>query len=721
MMAGLAACVAMPSCSSSSGNATGGDGVTKYVNPLLGTATLWETEDLGYERHQKARTWGAEVYPGAALPNAMVQLTPVTMWHAGAGYQYEDTTILGFAHTAMGHWNLIDLPIMPVTGYFNADNYASKFSHKDELAHPGYYQVKLDRYGVNAELTSTLHAGYHKYTFKENDPKRLLVNVAHNQGNVRSWEMNQVADNAFAGRQNGLYYYAVTNLPIDSIQIMGSKADRGVPVAVVDFKNNTGKEPLEVKVGVSYVSIDNAKLNLEKEMLAKNFDEVRSEANTTWENLLSKIMVDGSTEREKGLFYSTLYRSMLNPRLESDVNGEYKDNRGEIIKDADHAYYSNPAFWDVGRSQLILLGMLRPEVMTDVLKSTIERGEKGSGFIPTYFHGDFAPAVVIGSWKRGINGFDLERAYKLALKSATEAGRGGRAWMEEYLDKGYVSDVNLPDCPFWEEHKGGVTKTLEYAYADYAVAQIAKELGDSTNYKLLMDHSKNYKNVFNPENGFFQGRIEEDGSWLTPYDPDMGYYQHQYREANGWNSLFYAPHDPEGVIALYPSAEAVEAKLDTLFTRPYNGYEIANMTGFIGNYCQGNQPGHNIPYTYYFIGKQEKSQERLNQIMDRFYDMGKDKLAYAGMDDAGGMSAWYVLNALGIFSYSPADPEYIVSVPLFKETKFKLGDNNSFEIKRVGDGEKIEKITIGDEVLNGYFVPDSLLRQGKTLTIYTKK
>lgn len=694
-------------------------GVTRYVNPLLGTATLWETEDLGYERHREQRTWGAEVYPGAALPNAMVQLTPVTMWHAGAGYQYEDPTILGFAHTAMGHWNLIDLPMMPVTGTFNADNYASPYSHENESAHPGYYQVKLERYGVNAELTSTLHAGYHRYTFKENDPKRLLVNVAHNQGNVRSWEMEQVDENAFAGRQNGLYYYAVTNLPIDSIQFLKSKAERGVPVAVVDFKDNTGKEPLEVKVGISYVSVDNARRNLAAEMLSKNFDQVRGEANDTWENLLGKIQVDGCSEREKGLFYSTLYRSMLNPRLESDVNGEYRDRKGEIIKDADSRYYSNPAFWDVGRSQLILLGMLQPDVMNDVMKSTIDRGEKDKGFIPTYFHGDFAPAVVIGSWKRGIKDFDLKRAYKLALKSATEAGDGGRRFMDEYLEKGYVSDENLSDNPFWEEHRGGVTKTLEYAYADYAVAQIAKELGDTVNYKLLMDHSKNYRNVFNPENGFFQGRIE-DGNWLMPYDPDMGYYQHQYREANGWNSLFYAPHDPEGVVALYSSNEVIEAKLDTLFTRPYNGYEIANMTGFIGNYCHGNQPGHNIPYTYYFIGKQEKSQERLNEIMDRFYDMGKDKLAYAGMDDAGGMSAWYVLNALGLFTYSPADPEYLASVPLFKEASFKLGEK-PFKIKREGNGTRIEKITVGDKVLDGYFVPDSLLRAGDTLTIYTDK
>lgn len=692
--------------------------LTDYVNPLLGTATLWETEDLGYERHRQSRTWGAETFPGATLPNAMVQLTPVTMWHAGGGYQYEDPTILGFAHTAMGHWNLIDLPMMPVTGYFNADNYASAYSHDNESARPGYYQVMLDRYNVNAELTSTPHAGYHKYTFRERDPKRLLVNVAHNQGTVRRWEMKQLDDNAFGGRQNGLYYYAVTNLPIDSIQIIKSKAERGVPVAVVDFKNNTGEKPLEVKVGISYVSLENARLNLEEEMIPKSFDEVRNEADSIWENLLSKIKVDGSSERNKGLFYSTLYRSMLMPRLESDANGEYRDRKGQIVKDADFRYYSNPAFWDVSRDQLILLGMMQPDVARDVIKSTIDRGEKDKGFIPTYFHGDHAPTFVIGSWKRGIKDFDLERAYRLALKSATQAGDGGRAWMQEYLDKGYVSDLNLPDCPFWEEHKGGVTKTLEYAYDDYAVAQIAKELGDSENYELLMGHSKNYKNVFNPDNGFFQGRIEEDGSWLTPYDPDMGYFQHQYREANGWNSLFYAPHDPEGMIALYPSADVVEAKLDTLFTRPYNGYEIANMTGFIGNYCHGNQPGHNIPYTYYFIGKQEKSQERLNEIMDRFYDMGKDKLAYAGMDDAGEMSAWYVLNALGIFTYSPADPEYLVSVPIFKDVIFKLG-KKPFKIKRVGDGTKIVKITVGNKKLDGYFVPDALLREGKTLTVYT--
>lgn len=692
--------------------------LTDYVNPLLGTATLWETEDLGYERHQQKRTWGAEVFPGATLPNAMVQLTPVTMWHAGGGYQYEDTTILGFAHTAMGHWNLIDLPIIPVTGYFNADNYASGYSHKNESAHPGYYQVYLNRYGVNAELTTTPHAGYHKYTFDEKAPKRLLVNVAHNQGNVRDWAIDKVDDNAFEGHQNGVYYYAVTNLPIDSIGIQTSKAERGVPVAVVDFKNNTGKEPLEVKVGMSYVSTDNAKANLEAEMLDKNFEQVRQEANDTWENLLAKVKVEGGSERQKGLLYTTLYRASLMPRLESDVNGQYRDNRGEIRTDSAFRYYSNPAFWDVSRNQLILLGMLQPDVALDVIKSTIDRGEKGRGYIPSYFHGDHAPTFIIGSWKRGIKDFDLDRAYALCLKSAMVPGEGGRPWLEEYIANGYVADVNLPDCPFWEEHKGGVTKTLEYAYDDYAVAQIAEELGDSINYKTLMDRSKNYRNVFNPENGFFMGRIE-GGEWMPRYNPDMPYYQHMYREANGWNSLFYGPHDPEGIIALYPSAEAVDAKLDTLFTRPYCGYEVANMTGFIGNYCQGNQPGHTIPYTYYFIGKQDKSQAVINRILDHYYDMGKDKLAYPGMDDAGEMSAWYALNAMGIYTYSPADPSYIITVPLFDKVTIDLNGKEA-TISKKGNGLKIKEATIGGNPVNGYFVSHDDLADGKELVIVTE-
>ncbi len=692
--------------------------LTDHVNPLLGTATLWEPEDLGYVRHQKSRTWGAEAFPGATLPNAMVQLTPVTMWRAGAGYQYEDPTILGFAHTAMGHWNLIDLPMLPVTGEFSADDYASAYSHQRESARPGYYQVFLDRYGVNAELTATLRAGYHRYTFGKDAAKRLLVNVAHNQNPVRDWKIDKVAPNAFAGHQGGVNYYAVTSLPIDSIAIIPGTGKKAVPVAVIDFLDNTGSKPLEVKLGISYVSVENARLNLEKEMLHKNFAQVKKEADDIWQKQLGKIKVEGSDARNRGLFYSTLYRASLMPRLESDVNGQYRDNRRQIVSDAGFRYYSNPAFWDVHRNQLILLGMLQPDVALDVIKSTIDRGEKGSGYIPSYFHGDHAPTFILGSYLRGIKDFDLSRAYALALKSATVPGKGGRPYLQEYMDNGYIADVNKPDCPFWEEHKGGVTKTVEYAYDDYAVAGMARILGDEKNYRMLMDRSRNYRNVFDPSTGFLRGRVE-GGGWMTPYDPYAPYFQHMYREANGWNTLFYAPHDPEGMLALYPSAGAVESKLDSLFTEPWCGLEVSNMTGFIGNYCHGNQPGHNIPYTYYFIGRQEKSQAVLDSIMDRFYDMGREKLAYAGMDDAGEMSAWYVLNAIGLYTFSPADAEYIVSVPLFDRVRFDL-NGTPFNIRRKGTGRKIDRITCGNETVNGYFIDHDRLAKGNDLTIYTK-
>ena len=273
--------------------------------------------------------------------------------------------------------------------------------------------------------------------------------------------------------------------------------------------------------------------------------------------------------------------------------------------------------------------------------------------------------------------------------------------------------------PFYHEYKGAVTKTLEYSYDDYATALIAKELGDMDNYSLLMDHSQNYKNVFDPSTGFYRGRIA-DGSWIKQFDPYYPYFQYMYRESNAWNNLFYPPHDIKGMLGLYPGKKAVEAKLDSLFTEPWRGYEVENLTAFIGNNCHGNQPGHSIPYTYYFIGKQPKAQAILNTIMDKFYDMGADHLALAGMDDAGEMSSWYVLNAIGLYTYSPADPEYIVTVPLFDEVKFTLGSGKTFTIRKTGSGEAISRITCGGRRLKGWFVPHKALAEGNTLQIDTK-
>lgn len=688
--------------------------LTEYVNPFLGTATLWEKEDLGYERKKEARTWGAETFPGATLPNAMVQVSPVTQYRSGAGYQYEDSVIYGFSHTNKGHWNLLHVPMLPVVGKVSPSDYCSPFSHENETAHPGYYQVYLIRYGVNVELTSTLRCAYHKYTYRKDDDKALLVDIRRSNNAVTEWNIEKSGEKVLTGYQAGegkIYFYGITNYPIADVTM---EKDDKHEVAIVRFVDSKGTQPLEMKIGFSFVSVENAKMNLEQEMLNKDFAQVAREADNTWEKLLSKIKVSGGTDREKNLFYSCLYNSFKWPALRSDVNFDYTDIQGNVVNNGFN-YYTNPSFWDDYRNKLILLGMLSPEVTTDVIKSIIDKGEKSNGYMPTFFHGDHASTFISGSWLRGLHDFDLNRAYKLILKNATVPGEGGRRYLDEYIKRGWIAEKDTVNVPTQDEYKGAVTKTVEYAYDDYAVALVAKELGDEANYKLLMKRSENYKTLFDPSTGFWRGKID-DGSWIKDFDPYYPYYQYMYREANAWNALFFAPHDPEGMIKLYPDNAAVEAKLDSLFTEPWRGYEVDNMTGFIGNYCHGNQPGHSIPYTYYFIGKQEKAQAVLDSLMGHYYDMGQDKLAYAGMDDAGEMSSWYVFNAIGLYTYSPADAEYIVTVPLFDKVTFEL-QGKPFTITKQGSGKKIRQITCGGKVIDGYFVSHAQLQEGKELVI----
>ena len=684
-----------------------------YVNPLLGTATLWNAKDAGFVPTK--RVWGAEVFPGASVPNAMVQLTPVTQFHSGSGYQYEDTVIYGFSHTSKGHWNLCYIPLLPATGTISADDYKSTFNHTRESAHPGYYQVYLNRYGVNAELTSTLRCAFHKYTFKTGQSKKLIADLSMSNERVRSWNISQEGEDVFTGFQQAgekMYFYAVANHKIKNIDSVKSNAK---VVPVVNF--NDADKPLEIRIGFSFVSIKNAKENLEKEMLGKSFEQVRKEAEDTWNNLLSKIKVTGGTERQKGLFYSCLYRSFLWPALRSDINGDFTDISGQVVNKGFN-YYTEPSLWDDYRNKLILLGLLSPKVTNDVIKSLIDKGEK-RGFMPTFFHGDHASAFIAGSYLRGLRDYDVKSAYNLLLRNATVEG-GTRPYITEFNTRGYIAELEVEHPVTTTVTKAAVTKTLEYSYDDYAVALLAKELKDTANYRMLMSKTSNYKNVFDPATGFMRGRLA-NGDWVKNFKPDYPYFEYMYREANAWQSTFFAPHDPKGLVALYPSKAAFEQKLDSLFTVPWKGYEAENFSGFIGQYCQGNQPDHSTPFMYYFVNKQEKSQVILDSIMNHFYDMGKDKLAYAGMDDAGEMSSWYVFNAMGFYPFSPADPKYIVSVPIFNRIDFKLdGTNSGFTILKKNSGKKISNISYAGQKINGYFIDDKVLKKGQTLIITTQ-
>ena len=685
---------------------------TNYVNPFLGTATLWDIKDLGFKPTH--RTWGAEVFPGSSLPNAMVQLSPVTKWRSGSGYQYEDTVINAFIHTSKGHWNLCNIPLMPATGTISPDDFSSPFSHKNESAHPGYYQVYLDRYAVNAEFTSTLRCGFHKYTFKEGAHKMLIADLSKSNERVRSRDIQQEGDHVFKGfQQTGekMYFYAITNLKIKNIELL--KKDKK-EISVVNFSD--APAPLEIQIGFSYVSIENAKDNLTKEMLGKSFSQVRKEATKTWETLLSKIKVSGGTERQRGIFYSTFYRSFLWPALRSDVNGDFTDASGKVVNKG-FRYYTEPSLWDDYRNKLVLLGMISPTVTEDVIKSLIDKGEK-TGFMPTFFHGDHASAFISGSYLRGLRNFDVKSAYNLLLRNATVEG-GTRPFITEYMEKGYISDPDIQHPVIETKAKAGVTKTLEYSYDDYAVALLAKELKDTASYTMLMKRSGNYKNMFDASTGLMRGRLA-NGDWVKNFDPKYPYYEYMYREANAWQSSFFAPHDPIGLVGLYKSKADFELKLDSLFSIPWSGIEAYNISGFIGQYCQGNQPDHSFPFMYYFVDKQEKSQVILDSCLNHFYGMGKEKLSYAGMDDAGEMSSWYVFNAIGIYPFSPADTNYIISVPVFDKIEIKMDKNTTFTILKKNSGRKISTIRYGDRKINGYFISQQEMKEGKKMVITTR-
>jgi len=709
----LASCIA---ATVSKAQAT--NGYTKYVNPFIGTAPLLDPNIIGYTPPKGWRVWAGLTYPGSALPNAMVQLSPITEYHTGAGYQYEDTVIYGFTHTNKGHWNLCNIPILPVSNTADTNTkFSSRFSHKRESASPDFYHVFLDDYKVDVNLTSTLRCGYHQYTYKSNENRQILFDLSKANNRVRDWNIAQVDDHTVQGYQDigeeKVYFYATLNTPINKLEKQG---DTKTGFALVHLVNNS-KEPVELKIGLSYVSTQNAKQNLEKEIGNKSFEEVHKEGTQIWENLLSKVQVKGGTEKQQELFYSSLYRAFQWPALRSDINREYTDVKGNVIR-ADFNYYAVPSLWDTYRNKLVLLSMLSPKVTLDVIKSLQDIGDK-TGFIPTFFHGDHAAAFIAGAYQRGITNFDVKDVYRLLLRNANVEG-GTRPYISEYIQKGYISTPAI-DSPWVEtKAKAGVAKTLEYAFDDYSVAQLSKVLNDKANYRILMERSKNYKHVFDPSTRFMRGRLD-NGDWVKNFNPQYPYYEYMYREANAWQVSFFAPHDMPGLIALYGGEKGFEAKLDSFFTVPWNPNYIArNVSSFIGQYCHGNQPDHEAPFSYYFIGKPEKSQKILDTIMERLYGIGEYGLALCGMDDAGEMSAWYVFSSTGLYPFTAADTKYIVSVPLFDEVKWQVNSEKPLIIKKTGNSRRMNAITVNNKSDNGYFIDYDVFKNGGELEIKTR-
>lgn len=692
---------------------------TSYVNPFIGTAPLTDSAILGYNLPKGWRSWAGLVFPGSSLPNAMVQLSPMTEYGSGAGYEYEDDVIYGFTHTNKGHWNLCNIPVLPVSGATDTGStFVSHFSHKNESASPAFYQVYLDDYNVNVSLTSTLRCGYHQYEYKDNSNRKILFDLARANNRVTGWAIEQVGNTALQGYQQlgreKIYFYAVVNKGIDKLEKKKEGAAGGW--ALVHLRNGD-PAPVTLKIALSFVSTQNAQQNLEQEIGNRSFDAIRKAGNQTWEAMLSKIRVKGGTEKQKRMFYSCFYRSLLWPALRSDVNGEYTDAKQQVVK-ADFNYYTVPSLWDTYRNKDVLLSIVSPQVTLDVIRSLKDMGDK-TGFIPTFFHGDHAASSITGAYLRGITDFDVKGTYRLLLKNATVEG-GTRPHITEYIQKGYIAEPDIAAPHVETKAKAGVSKTLEYAYDDYSVAQLAKQLGDTANYRLFMARSKSYKNVFDPSTRFMRGRLE-NGEWVKNFNPQYPYYEYMYREANAWQVSFYAPHDMKGLIGLYGGAKNFEARLDSFFTVPWNPDYIArNVETMVGQYCHGNQPDHEAPFAYHFIGKPEKSQKILDHILNNLYGIGEEGLILSGMDDAGEMSAWYVFSALGLYPFSATDPEYIVTVPLFDQVSWRQTNGRLLTIKKTGNSRDMRAILVNGKKNTGYFVPHELFKKGGEVVVQTK-
>lgn len=690
---------------------------TKYVNTFIGTEAVTDPKILGFELPEDWRAWSGLTFPGSSLPNAMVQLSPMTKYQpAGAGYEYEDSVIVGFTHTNKGHWNLGNIPVLPMSN--PGSKAGSRFSHKNESAEPGYYQVYLEDYKVNVRLTSTLRTGYHSYEYTNNHSRQVLFDLSKALSGVNKWNIEQVSKSALKGFQGGenVYFYAVLNTDIEKLEIKSAGEKDGY--AIVHLADG-GKGPVELKIGLSFVSTANAKANLDKEIGNKSFESIRSEAHKTWEKMLSAVQVKGGTEKQKVMLYSSLYRSLLWPALRSDVNGEFKDAKHTVVKADNYKYYTEPSLWDTYRNKDVLLGLMSPQVTTDVIKSMKDVGDK-TGFIPTFFHGDHGASSIAGAYLRGIDNFDVKGTYDILLRNAN-VSPGARPFLDEYLKKGFISDPDVDNPHVETKARAGVSKTLEYAYDDYSLAQMAKKLGDTANYRILMARSNNYKNMFDPSTRFMRGRLE-NGDWITPFNPQYPYYEYMYREANAWQVSFYAPHDMKGLIALYGGEKGFESKLDSLFTLPWNPKYIArNVESMIGQYCHGNQPDHEAPFSYHFIGKPEKSQKVIDNILNNLYGIGEHGLALCGMDDAGELSSWYVFTALGFYPFSATDAEYIVTAPLFDEVKWTTPNGKVLTITKPEKGRAITEIKVNGEKNKGYFISHDLFKNGGKVEIITEK
>jgi predicted alpha-1,2-mannosidase len=671
-----------------------------YVNPFVGTGS--------------ADTVGLPgcTFPGPTVPFGFVQLSPDTKdeidAHPTSGYDYNAKYIYGFSHTHLsgtGIADLADILMMPTSGAIKPEPgnvYRSRFSHQQEIAKPGYYSVQLSDYRIKAELTATMHAGFHRYTFPGDQPANLVIDMDHSskKGNtgratrIVASEIRLVDNYTIEGfrivtawaKLRRIYFYAKFSQPFTANMMTDAKSvyphasfTSGIAnvKAAITFNNLGGKQVL-VKVGVSPISIENAKQNLEAEITDWDFDRITLQTENIWEKELSKIDIEGALE-QKQTFYSCLYHACIQPNNIADVNGDYPAGDGttaNIGKGGE--VFSTFSLWDTYRAAHPLYTLTEPQKTAGFVNSMILH-YKSYGFLPiwelwgseTYcMIGNHAIPVIVDAVMKGIKGIDAEAAYQ-SVKGSSMLDHKDSPMFSVWEKYGYMPE---------DIQSQSVSITLESAYDDWCVAELAKKLGHMDDYARFTRRSEFYKNLYDTQTGFFRAK-KADGKWLEPFNP-LAYGHnggHPFTEANAWQYLWYVPHQTDALVAMMGGEKNFGDRLDKFFTLVDTSTKVnRNASGFIGQYAHGNEPSHNTAYLYNFSDRQYKTQFYISKILNEMYS--PTPKCYIGNDDCGQMSAWYIFSAMGFYPVNPANGIYNIGSPILKSAAIKLDNGKVFTV-----------------------------------------
>ncbi|KAA6329627.1 hypothetical protein EZS27_021588 [termite gut metagenome] len=700
--------------------------LTQYVDPYIGTG------DHGH------------VFVGADVPFGFVQLGPTNIsegWDWSSGYHISDSTIFGFTHTHLngtGIGDLCDISFMPVIGNVelakgvasdpNSGMY-SLFNRNTETVKVGYYAVHLNRYHIDVELTATKRVGFHKYVFPASGQAKVIIDlksklnwdapvdtylVLEDESTVSGYRHSK----GWANNQK-LFFTASFSKPIkqfilsegEDVQAGTELKGRGViGQTLFDTKD---KEEVYVKVALSPVSIENAKLNMQAELPNWNFEQTIQNADEAWNEELNKIIIETNDDKVKRTFYTALYHTMIAPSEFCDVNNDYRGADGQIHRKGAFKNYTTFSLWDTYRAAHPLMTIIHPEKIGDIV-NTMLTIYKEQGKLPVWhlmgcetncMVGNPGISVVADAILKGYDGFDKELAYE-AMKNSAMLDERGLKYLKEY---GYIP---------YDKEEEGLSKCMEYAIADWSIAQVAKQMGKTEDYDYFLKRSKAYTYYFDKQTRFVRG-LSSDGKFRTPFNPfESVHRDNDYTEGNAWQYTWLVPHDIPGLVNLFGSNEALIQKLDSLFI--VNGslgkQASPDISGLIGQYAHGNEPSHHIIYLYPYLGQPWKAADRVREVLSVMYN--DQPAGLSGNEDVGQMSAWYILSSLGFYQVEPAGGKYIFGSPIVNEATIQVKDGKTFKITAINnsaDNKYIQSVSLNDEPYDKYYIDFKDIENGGTL------